>query len=73
MHVYYCVLLLLHYIQDAMFISGHKYVGGVSTPGVLVVKRALLCNAVPTVPGGGSVFYVTPKDHRYLRDREVKY
>jgi selenocysteine lyase/cysteine desulfurase len=55
-----------------MFISGHKFVGGCSTPGVLVVKRLLLSNAVPTVPGGGSVFYVTPKDHRYLRDREVQ-
>ncbi|KAG5179831.1 hypothetical protein JKP88DRAFT_261266 [Tribonema minus] len=56
--------------KDAIFMSGHKFVGGPGTPGVLVVKRRLLANAVPTVPGGGSVFFVTPTDHRFLRNRE---
>ncbi len=52
--------------KDALFISPHKFIGGPGTPGVLVVRRALLTNAVPAVPGGGTVEYVSPDDHRYL-------
>jgi hypothetical protein len=33
---------------------------------VLVVRRELLRNRVPTVPGGGTVAYVNPSEHRYL-------
>jgi selenocysteine lyase/cysteine desulfurase len=55
--------------KDAIFLSPHKFVGGPGTPGVLVVKRALLRNRVPTMPGGGTVAYVNPTDHRYLDDR----
>ncbi len=55
--------------KDAIFLSPHKFVGGPGTPGVLVVKRALLRNRVPTMPGGGTVAYVNPRDHRYLDDR----
>jgi hypothetical protein len=43
-------------------------IGGPSTPGVLVVRRGLLQNRVPDVPGGGTVTYVNPFDHRYLDD-----
>ena len=53
---------------DAMFLSPHKLIGGPSTPGVLVVRRALLTNRVPDVPGGGTVAYVNPLEHRYLDD-----
>jgi len=45
--------------KDAIFISPHKFVGGPGTPGVLVVKRNLVKNTVPTQPGGGTVDYVT--------------
>jgi selenocysteine lyase/cysteine desulfurase/tRNA(Ile)-lysidine synthase TilS/MesJ len=55
--------------KDAVFISGHKFVGGPGSPGVLVVKKRLLTNAVPTTPGGGTVFFVTENDHRYLSNR----
>ena len=34
--------------KDAIFLSPHKFIGGPGTPGVLVVKRALLKNRVPT-------------------------
>ncbi len=54
--------------KDAIFLSPHKFIGGPSTPGVLVVRRQLLTNRVPTVPGGGTVAYVNPADHRYLDD-----
>lgn len=54
--------------KDAVFLSPHKFIGGPGTPGVLVAKRHLLRNTVPTVPGGGTVAYVNPEDHRYLED-----
>jgi len=54
--------------KDAIFISPHKFVGGPGTPGVLVVKRRLLKNRVPSVPGGGTVSYVGPLGHTYIED-----
>lgn len=53
---------------DAIFLSPHKFVGGPGTPGVLVAKKALFCNRVPGVPGGGTVSYVSPVEHRYIGD-----
>ncbi|CAK4159413.1 unnamed protein product [Aphanomyces euteiches] len=58
--------------KDAIFLSGHKFLGGPGSPGVLVVKKRLLGNPVPTCPGGGTVFYVTEEDHRYLSNREER-
>ncbi|MDT7548728.1 MAG: hypothetical protein QOE84_1122, partial [Actinomycetota bacterium] len=51
-----------------IFLSPHKFIGGPSTPGVLVARRDLLHNRVPDVPGGGTVEYVNPASHSYLRD-----
>ncbi len=52
--------------KDAVFLSPHKFPGGPQTPGVLVVRRDLVRNPVPTVPGGGTVAFVDPIGHRYL-------
>lgn len=54
--------------KDAVFLSPHKFIGGPSTPGVLVARRELFTNRVPDVPGGGTVAYVNPTEHRYLDD-----
>ena len=54
--------------KDAVFLSPHKFIGGPSTPGVLVVRRELVTNRVPDAPGGGTVAYVNPTEHRYLTD-----
>ncbi len=54
--------------KDAVFFSPHKLVGGPQTPGVLVVRRGLARNRVPTVPGGGTVTFVDPVGQRYLDD-----
>jgi hypothetical protein len=56
----------LHHMStrnDAIFFSMHKFVGGGGggLPGVLVIKRALLTNASPNLPGGGTVFFVSGK------------
>jgi len=56
--------------KDAAFVSPHKMIGGPGTPGVLVVRRDLLTNRVPAVPGGGTVAFVNPTEHRYLDDPE---
>lgn len=56
--------------KDAIFISPHKFIGGPGTPGVLVVRRDLLDNPVPSVPGGGTVRYVSPHGHLYVDDPE---
>ncbi|MCD4749616.1 MAG: aminotransferase class V-fold PLP-dependent enzyme [Thermoanaerobaculales bacterium] len=57
-----------HTTKDALFLSPHKFVGGPGTPGVLVVKKKLLTNRVPTVPGGGTVSYVSETEHTYITD-----
>ena len=44
--------------------------GGPGTPGVLVVKRRLLGNKIPSIPGGGTVFYVTETDQNYILSQE---
>jgi len=52
--------------KDAVFLSPHKLLGGVGTPGVLLAKRSLFSSAAPEVCGGGTVFFVGRQDHRYL-------
>jgi selenocysteine lyase/cysteine desulfurase len=54
--------------KDAVFLSPHKFIGGPGTPGVLIARRSLLRNRVPVVPGGGTVAYVNPLEHRYIDD-----
>jgi selenocysteine lyase/cysteine desulfurase len=54
--------------MDAVFLSPHKFVGGPQTPGVLVARRELFRNRVPTVPGGGVVSYVNATGQWYLDD-----
>ena len=58
--------------KDAVFLSPHKLIGGPGTPGVLAVRRSLVQNRVPTVPGGGTVAYVNPEEHVYLDDPVVR-
>jgi selenocysteine lyase/cysteine desulfurase len=59
-----------HAYVDAVFISPHKFIGGPGTPGILVARRELFTNRVPSVPGGGTVQYVNPTEHTYLADIE---
>ncbi len=57
---------------DAVFISPHKFIGGPGTPGVLVARRELFRNRIPSVPGGGTVAYVNTEEHVYLTDIEQR-
>ena len=54
--------------KDAIFISPHKFIGGPGTPGVLVAKRELFKNKVPSIPGGGTVAYVSNDQQAFLED-----
>ncbi len=56
--------------KDAVFISPHKFIGGPGTPGVLVARRELFRNRVPAMPGGGTVLFVNPLEHAYVKDPE---
>lgn len=56
--------------KDAVVFSVHKFVGGVSTPGILVAKKNLFKNPVPAQSGGGTVFFVNSQSHRYLKEIE---
>ena len=60
--------------KDAIFLSPHKMVGGIGTPGVLVVKKHLINQEnAPSRSGGGTVFYVTNTHHRFLSNRIDRY
>jgi selenocysteine lyase/cysteine desulfurase len=55
--------------KDALFISPHKFPGGVGTPGVLVARNSVLGNnRVPSVPGGGTVDFVSTTLQVYTDD-----
>jgi selenocysteine lyase/cysteine desulfurase/CRP-like cAMP-binding protein len=56
--------------KDAVFLSPHKLPGGPGSPGVLVVKKNLVRNTVPTQPGSGTVVLVTPESTVYRQSPE---
>jgi selenocysteine lyase/cysteine desulfurase len=58
--------------KDAVYFSCHKFIGGVQTPGILIAKKKLFSNPQPDGGGGGSVFFVTNEDHRYLKETELR-
>lgn len=57
---------------DAIYFSPHKFLGGPGSSGVLVFDRALYANRVPDNPGGGTVAWTTPWDHKYAADIELR-
>ncbi|CAF2661286.1 unnamed protein product [Rotaria sp. Silwood2] len=58
--------------KDAVFISTHKFVGGPSTPGILIAKKKLFTNEIPSEPAGGTVEYVIPTHVEYIKDIETR-
>jgi len=57
---------------DALFLSPHKLLGGVGSCGLLVIKKDLCQCKKPTFAGGGTVAYVSRKDHNFLDDFEMR-
>jgi len=51
--------------KDAIVFSPHKFAGGPGASGVAVIRDAIARRATPTLPGGGTVAYVSPWGHLY--------
>ncbi|WP_048648224.1 aminotransferase class V-fold PLP-dependent enzyme [Nitratireductor soli] len=53
--------------KDAVVLSPHKFPGGPGASGVLVLRNAIARTSLPTMPGGGSVTFVSPWAHDYSK------
>ena len=58
--------------KDAIFISPHKLIGGIQSPGILIMKKKLCKRFIPKQCGGGSVFFVSREDQVYLSTIEER-
>ncbi|WP_440958140.1 aminotransferase class V-fold PLP-dependent enzyme [Oceanicaulis sp. LC35] len=57
------------FAPDAVYFSPHKFIGGPGACGILAFKSALYrADLPPTLPGGGTVTYVTPDSHDFIAD-----
>ncbi|XP_047056764.1 uncharacterized protein LOC124663053 [Lolium rigidum] len=62
---------------DAVFLSGHKFLGGPGSPGILAMSSRLysLRHTAPSTSGGGTVLYVSAYGHGdtvYCEDTEER-
>ncbi|WP_417693166.1 aminotransferase class V-fold PLP-dependent enzyme [Roseibium sp.] len=57
---------------DAVVVSPHKFPGGPGASGILIVKRAVVLVDCPSLPGGGTVRFVSPSRHDYSERVEVR-
>lgn len=51
--------------KDAIVFSTHKFPGGPGGSGILVVRDVIATRSRPTLPGGGTVSFVSPWGHVY--------
>lgn len=51
--------------KDAIVFSPHKFPGGPGASGVMVVRDSMVRRHSPTLPGGGTVSFVSPWGHSY--------
>lgn len=58
--------------MDIITVSTHKFLGGPTTPGVLIFKTTCCRNDVPFCPGGGTVRFVTSSFQKYSDDIETR-
>ncbi|MFG6079148.1 aminotransferase class V-fold PLP-dependent enzyme [Paracoccus litorisediminis] len=58
--------------MDAVVASPHKFIGGPGASGVLVVRRDAVTASRPTLPGGGTVRFVSPEGHDYSTSLEAR-
>ena len=57
---------------DAVVVSPHKFVGGPQATGVLVIRHDIVQSKTPTMPGGGTVRFVSPTGHDYSDNVEAR-
>ena len=58
--------------MDAVVTSPHKFVGGPGASGVMVLRRDAVVADKPTLPGGGTVRFVSPTGHDYAGAVEAR-
>ncbi len=58
--------------RDAIVFSAHKFPGGPGASGVMIVRDTILSRQTPTLPGGGTVSFVSPWRHSYARRVEAR-
>ncbi|MGY3439895.1 aminotransferase class V-fold PLP-dependent enzyme [Marinovum sp. KMM 9879] len=51
--------------KDAIVFSSHKFPGGPGASGVAIIRDAIAQRMTPTLPGGGTVSFVSPWGHVY--------
>jgi len=51
--------------KDAIVFSAHKFPGGPGASGVAVIRDGMARRRAPTLPGGGTVSFVSPWGHVY--------
>lgn len=59
--------------KDAVVISPHKFLGGPGASGVMILRNEAVAISKPSLPGGGTVRFVSPWGHDYssrVCDRE---
>lgn len=54
--------------KDAIVFSAHKFPGGPAASGVMVIRDTVVRRDTPTLPGGGTVAFVSPVTHLYTSD-----
>lgn len=57
---------------DAVVLSPHKFVGGPQASGLLILRHDVVRSERPTMPGGGTVRFVSPTAHDYSRNVEAR-
>ncbi len=57
---------------DAVVLSPHKFVGGPQASGVLIMRHDHVQADTPTLPGGGTVRFVSPNGHDYSTNVEAR-
>lgn len=58
--------------MDAVVLSPHKFIGGPGASGVMILRRDAVMTQVPTLPGGGTVRFVSPEGHDYATNVEAR-
>ncbi|AXC49198.1 aminotransferase class V-fold PLP-dependent enzyme [Paracoccus suum] len=58
--------------MDAVVISPHKFVGGPGASGLLIIRRDATQATRPTLPGGGTVRFVSSEGHDYSQNLEAR-
>ena len=58
--------------KDAIVVSPHKFPGGPSASGVMIVNKAAVTTQTPSWPGGGTVTYVSSWGHDYSQNLEAR-